>query len=64
MVDEIGRLRSEILKNDTKELDAEQGKRFLACDLGFHTMLLGLTGNSRILQIVNETRLLIRIFAM
>ncbi len=64
MVDEIGRLRNEILETEAKELDAEQMKRFLACDLGFHTLLLSLTGNSRILKIVNDTRLLIRIFAM
>ena len=65
LVDEIGNLRTEIIeKKKTKELNAEQMKRFLACDLGFHTLLISLSGNSRILKIVSDTRLLIRIFAM
>jgi DNA-binding GntR family transcriptional regulator len=38
--------------------------RFIACDMGFHAMLMSLAQNSRILKIINETRLLIRIFSI
>jgi DNA-binding GntR family transcriptional regulator len=43
---------------------ASQMRRFVACDLGFHTVLMRLAANARMMKIVNETRLLIRIFAM
>jgi DNA-binding FadR family transcriptional regulator len=38
--------------------------RFISFDLAFHTLLMRLARNARILKVVNETRLLIRIFAM
>ncbi len=38
--------------------------RFITCDLGFHTLLLRIASNARMLKVVNETRLLIRIFAI
>ncbi|WP_103932218.1 GntR family transcriptional regulator [Bryocella elongata] len=64
MIDEIGRLREELAKSGARELDREQMKRFLGCDLGFHALLVSLTGNTRIQKMINETRLLIRIFAI
>src|ERR1700687_5458317 len=36
----------------------------LSCDLAFHTLLIRIAANRRILKVVNETRLLIRIFTM
>jgi DNA-binding GntR family transcriptional regulator len=47
-----------------KELDLEQMRRFTAADLGFHAMLIRMAANVRILKVVNETRLLIRIFSI
>ena len=38
--------------------------RFMSCDFAFHALLMRMAANARILKIVNETRLLIRIFAM
>ncbi|MGO8720587.1 MAG: GntR family transcriptional regulator [Acidobacteriaceae bacterium] len=57
-------LKEELEKSGKPTLDAEQMQRFMACDFGFHVMLMHLAANSRILKVVNDTRLLIRIFAM
>lgn len=62
--DDILGLRNELLKAGLGELNAEQMHRFVVCDLGFHTLLMRLAANARILKVVNETRLLIRIFAI
>jgi DNA-binding GntR family transcriptional regulator len=45
-------------------LNTEQMQRFVAADRGFHTLLMAFSFNPRIRKIVDETRLLIRIFAM
>lgn len=64
VVEEITTLRAELEKCGQLELNGRQMQRFIACDLGFHTLLVRLAANARILKLVNETRLLIRIFAM
>jgi DNA-binding GntR family transcriptional regulator len=64
LVDMIGALEKELEERGAKELDAEQMQRFIACDLGFHALLMSMTHNSRIQKIIHETRLLIRIFAI
>ena len=63
-VDEILHLRRELEESKHKALDAKQMERFIACDLGFHALLMGMAGNSRLQKVVNDTRLLIRIFAI
>jgi len=45
-------------------LDEEQMQRFIHADLGFHTLLLHTAANRRMLKLVSETRLLIRIFSI
>jgi DNA-binding GntR family transcriptional regulator len=64
MVDAIQRLEQELEESGTNELSDEQMKRFIACDLGFHSLLMSMTQNSRIQKLIRETRLLIRIFAI
>jgi DNA-binding GntR family transcriptional regulator len=44
------------------KLNAEQMHRLVACDLSFHALLVRLAANARMLKVVNETRLLMRIF--
>ena len=61
---EVCELREELLRSGKPALDARQMHRFTTCDLGFHTLLMRLADNSRMLKVVNETRLLIRIFGM
>jgi DNA-binding GntR family transcriptional regulator len=56
-------LHDELVRSGKTTLDALQMHRFAAADLGFHTMLLRVAGNPRILKAVSEARLLIRIFA-
>jgi DNA-binding GntR family transcriptional regulator len=55
-------LKDELVRCGAACLDAGQMRRFMASDLAFHTLLLHAAGNRRILKVVNETRLLIRIF--
>lgn len=62
--DEITVLRNELIDRHSGELNDEQMHRFVVCDLGFHTLLMRVAANARILKVVNETRLLIRIFAI
>ncbi len=57
-------LKEELEKSGKPILDADQMQRFMACDLSFHAMLMHLAANSRMLKVVNDSRLLIRIFAM
>jgi DNA-binding GntR family transcriptional regulator len=64
LVDEIAALRQELEKCEEPALNEEQMQRFIACDLGFHTLLVRMASNARILKVLNETRLLIRIFAI
>ncbi len=64
LANEIVGLRAESEKLGQSELNERQMQRFIACDLGFHTLLVRMAANARILKLVNETRLLIRIFAM
>jgi DNA-binding GntR family transcriptional regulator len=62
--DEILTLKGELDESGQHELNPKQMHRFVACDLGFHALLVRMAANTRILKIVNETRLLIRIFAI
>ena len=64
LTDGILALKKELEHSGKPTLDSEQMQRFMACDFGFHTMLMHLAANARILKVVNDSRLLIRIFAM
>ncbi len=57
-------LADELKTKGEPYLNAEQMQRFIAADRGFHTLLMAFSFNPRIRKIVDETRLLIRIFAM
>ncbi len=57
-------LRSELEKSGQPRLNDEQMSRFIQADLGFHTLLLHAAANHRMLKLVSETRLLIRIFSI
>lgn len=63
-VSEIAAIQAELERSGQPELNGRQMQRFVACDLGFHTLLVRMASNARILKLVNETRLLIRIFAI
>lgn len=64
LAQEIVVLRTASEQLGQSELNKKQMRQFIACDLGFHTLLVRMAANARILKLVNETRLLIRIFAM
>ncbi len=64
LADEPLRLRKLLLKSGRARLDDAQMAQFISSDLAFHTLLIRCAGNPRILKVVNDTRILIRIFAM
>ena len=64
MTDPILALRDELKRSGNPELDEDQMNQFVAYDLGFHVHLMRMAANARILKVVNETRLLMRIFGM
>jgi DNA-binding GntR family transcriptional regulator len=64
LCDSIASLQHELEDSGKNVLSIEQMRRFVTFDLHFHTLLMRMAANARILRIVNETRLLIRIFAM
>ena len=64
LIDEIQKLEKELEKSKRPALDAKQMERFIHCDLGFHALLMSMTNNSRLQKIINDTRLLISIFAI
>lgn len=64
LADTILPLKDELERSGKSELDEEQMRRFVVDDFRFHTLLLRLAGNDRIVKVANETRLMIRIFAI
>jgi DNA-binding GntR family transcriptional regulator len=64
LVDEVAKLEKELAKTKKAALDQAQMERFIGCDLGFHALLMSMTHNSRLQKIINDTRLLISIFAI
>ncbi len=64
LVDEILKLQRELEKSRKSNLDQKQMERFISCDLGFHSLLMSMAQNSRLQKIINDTRLLISIFAI
>jgi len=64
LVDGIGALQQELQSTKKDRLNAKQMERFLGYDLGFHALLISMAHNSRLEKIINDTRLLISIFAM
>ncbi len=64
IVDEILILKEELERSGKAALDSEQMHRFVASDLTFHSLLMRLAANHRMLKVVNDTRLLIRIFSI
>ena len=63
-VEEIRLLREELITSGHSTLNSHQMKVFMAADFSYHTLLLRLAENRRILKVVRDTRLLIRIFSL
>jgi DNA-binding GntR family transcriptional regulator len=57
-------LKEELGRDGKRELNEEEMRRFLNYDLDTHMLFMRMAANARIQRVVNETRLLIRIFAM
>lgn len=60
----VGDIKKELVKSGKGALDEEGMKRFIAVDFAFHATLIGLSHNVRLTRIVNDTRLLMRIFTL
>jgi DNA-binding GntR family transcriptional regulator len=63
-LNECEALRVALNKSRRPRLNEDQMHRFIHADLGFHTLLLHAAANQRMLKLVSETRLLIRIFSI
>ena len=64
LVDEMLKLKQELDQSGNPALDEDQMQRFLASDFAFHSLLMSMAHNSRIQKIINEMRLLMRIFSI
>jgi DNA-binding GntR family transcriptional regulator len=64
LCEDVLALVKELESSGERRLSAEQMERFIATDLHYHLLLLRAAGNHRLLKVVRDTRLLIRIFAM
>lgn len=64
LIEETQVLLKELKASGKKELNPEQMRRFSVSDLGFHALLIRMAANARILKVVNDTRLMIRIFGI
>jgi DNA-binding GntR family transcriptional regulator len=56
-------LAEELMRSGQERLDERQMQRFIAADMGFHTLLIQAAGNARIAKVVSETHVLTRIFS-
>ena len=63
-VDIVERLRTGLVQSGGDCLDEKRMAELATADLAFHNLILRLGGNGRILKVVSDTRLLIRIFAL
>jgi DNA-binding GntR family transcriptional regulator len=64
LIEETTTLIREMASTGEEELTREQMKRCTVSDLGFHALLMRTAANSRILKVVNDTSLMIRIFGI
>lgn len=64
LADNVLIFKEELEKSGRSALDQKQMHRLAAYDLAFHTLLMRIAMNSRMLKVVNETRLMIRIFGI
>jgi DNA-binding GntR family transcriptional regulator len=64
LIEETQILLKELKASGKQELSAEQMRRFSVSDLGFHALLIRMAANVRILKVVNDTRLMMRIFSI
>lgn len=63
-VDDVLRLREELVASGEPGLTAEQMQRFVQIDLNFHATLVRAAANRRILKVIADTRVLLNVFAM
>jgi DNA-binding GntR family transcriptional regulator len=64
IMDSMAQLIEELRRSGRERLDEKQMPRFEAAHIAFHTYLLEIAGNRRVVEICGQTRLLMSIFAM
>jgi DNA-binding GntR family transcriptional regulator len=64
LINGIAALQKELVKAKQTVLNDNQMGRFLTCDLEFHALLMSMTHNTRLQKVINDTRLLISVFAI
>ena len=63
LCDQIRILAEDLKRSSRERLTDFQMQQFVAADMGFHTLLVAAAGNKRLVKIVAESRLLVRIFS-
>ena len=64
VVSDVLLLRDELESSGERYLNTDGMRRFIRTDLQFHTMLVRVAANSRILKAVADTRVLLNVFAI
>ena len=59
---ELQTIAEELRESGERSLSGLMMRRFLAADMGFHLLLIGATGNKRIVKIVSDSHVMSRIF--
>jgi DNA-binding GntR family transcriptional regulator len=62
--DGVLQLKEELIASGEVTLDGGRMERFVRLDLSFHSLIVLLTLNARLRKLINETRVLIQVFAM
>lgn len=63
-VEEAVLLQKRLNETGRVHLDVDEMRQFAISDMTFHTLLMHAAGNARILKMVNDSRLLLRIFTL
>src|SRR3954466_5680148 len=63
-VDIMQRMEDELRETGRKELDEPSLRRFLAADMAFHMLIIEISGNRRMIEVVKNMRTVSRIFRM
>ena len=62
LCEQLGVVAAELKASGNRSLDTEMLRSFLAADMAFHALLIRAAGNERIMKIINDLHILIRVF--
>ena len=63
-LDALFAIARRLQRSGRKALDGQELRRFLRTDMAFHAVLLEAVGNQRMMKIISELRVLVKVFAL